>query len=172
MRTLIIAIAALVLCSGPALAHPSGQVVASGGGTSSGGGLVLRGTVGQAAVGVSGGASNILCHGYWCFGGSRVIAVEPPDGSGLPSAIAFGLPSPNPSRGEASFALALPAEAEVRLSVFDVAGRAVGDPLALRLGAGYHQLHWKALDGRAGIYFGVLEVNGAVEGRRRIVLVQ
>ena len=86
--------------------------------------------------------------------------------------IAFGMPSPNPSRGDVSFVLALPAEAEVKLSVFDVAGRAIGQPLALKLGGGHHQLRWKALDGIAGVYFGVLEVNGAVQGRRRIVLIQ
>lgn len=173
MRTLLLVIAALALAAGVASAHPSGRVVASGGGVSSGGGIVLHGTVGQPAVGVSGGPANLLCHGYWCFGGSRVLAVDPPGaGDGLPAQIAFGLPSPSPGRGAVSFALALPADAGVKLAVFDVAGRAVGEPLALRLEAGYHQLRWQPLDGRPGVYFGVLEVDGAVQGRRRIVMVR
>ena len=174
MRKLFVSCAALALSAGLASAHPGGSVVASGGGTMSGGGLVLHGTVGQPAVGVSGGPANILCHGFWCFGGSRVVAVDPPGGGGvtLPKEIAFGLPSPSPSRGDVSFALALPAESRVKLAVFDVAGREVGTPLELHLDAGHHQLRWKSLDGRPGVYFGVLEVNGAVEGKRRIVLVR
>lgn len=58
------------------------------------------------------------------------------------------------------------------LAVFDVAGREIGSPLEIHLEAGHHQLRWRSLDGRPGVYFGVLEVNGAVEGRRRIVLVR
>ena len=174
MRALVIGAAALALSAGTALAHPRGHVIGSGGGTLSGGGLVLHGTVGQPVVGVSTGPAHILCHGFWCFGGSRVVAVDPPGGGGgdLPAEIAFGLPSPSPSRGDVAFALALPAAAEVKLAVFDVAGRAIGEPLALRFDAGYHQLRWKSLDGRPGVYFGVLEVNGAVQGKRRIVLVR
>lgn len=173
MRTILAAVTVLALSAGVASAHPRGGVVASGGATLSGGGLVLHGTVGQPVVGVSGGPANILCHGFWCFGGSRVVAVDPPGGGGaLPKEIAFGLPSPSPSRGDVSFALALPAESQVRLAVFDVAGREIGTPLELHLDAGHHQLRWKSLDGRPGVYFGVLEVNGAVQGRRRIVLVR
>ena len=174
MRALVLGAFALALSAGLASAHPSGGVVANGGGTSSGGSFVLRGTVGQPAVGVSGGSANTVCHGFWCFGGSRVVAVDPPGGGGvgLPKEIAFGLPAPSPSRGDVSFALALPAEARVKLAVFDVAGREVGAPLELRLEAGHHQLRWQSLDGRPGVYFGVLEVNGAVQGRRRIVLVR
>ena len=174
MRRLLVPVAMLALSVSVASAHPAGGVVASGGGTMAGGGLVLHGTVGQAAVGLSGGPANTLCHGYWCFGGSRVVAVDPPGGTGgdLPREIAFGLPSPSPSRGDVSFALALPAEAQVKLAVFDVAGREIGAPLELHLEAGQHQLRWKSLDGRPGVYFGVLEVNGAVQGKRRIVLVR
>ena len=174
MRALLIGGAMLLMSASIASAHPAGRVIANGGGTSSGGGVVLHGTVGQAAVGVSGGPANIVCHGFWCFGGSRVLAVDPPGGLGgdLPREIAFGLPAPSPSRGDVTFALALPAKAEVRLAVFDVAGREIGDPLTLNLEAGHHQLRWKSLDGRPGVYFGVLEVNGAVQGKRRIVLVR
>lgn len=174
MRVRVLVVACLALSAGVASAHPAGHVVASGGGTASGGGFVLHGTVGQAAVGLSGGPANRLCHGFWCFGGSRVVSVDPPGGAGpdLPAEIAFGLPSPSPSRGAVSFALALPAAARVRLTVFDVAGRAIGEPLELKLDAGHHQLRWEPRDGRPGVFFGVLDVDGAVQGRRRIVLVR
>ena len=176
MRKLFLAVAMLALSAGIASAHPRGAVVASGGASMSGGSFVLHGTVGQPAAGLSGGAAHGLCHGFWCFGGSRVVAVDPPGGigggNGLPKEIAFGLPSPSPSRGDVAFALALPSESSVRLSVFDVAGREIGTPLELHLDAGHHQLRWKSLDGRPGVYFGVLEVNGAVQGKRRIVLVR
>ena len=63
-----------------------------------GGGRILYGTVGQAAVGASGNSVWILCHGYWCFGGVRVISVDdPPEIVNLPTVLAFGLPMPNPA---------------------------------------------------------------------------
>jgi hypothetical protein len=175
MRIVLMTGAALVLSAAAALAHPSGAVIANGGGRHADGALRLLGTVGQAAVGRSGGPANIVCHGFWCFGGSRVVSVDPPGGGppapDIPKELSFGPPMPSPSRGNVTFRLGLPSDAAVKLSVFDVAGRAMGDPAELHLAAGWHQLHWSAAHGHAGIYFGVLEVNGAVQGRQRIVLV-
>jgi len=167
-----------LLVATTASAHPSGRVVANGGTTSTGGGRILYGTVGQAAVGVSGGASRIVCSGFWCFGGSRVVAVDdgggPPGGPGasLPKELAFGLPAPNPTRGDTRFTLALPKAASVSLTVYDVSGRQLGETVSQVMDAGYHQLFWRAPEGHSGVFFARLEVDGAVKGQRRIVLVR
>ena len=171
MRAIQIAAVLILASAGAASAQSRGYVIANGGNTSSGGGRVVHATVGQPVVGLSGAAVNRLCHGYWCFGGTRVVSVDP-SGEGLPREITFGLPTPSPSRGDVSFALALPADSEVRLAVFDVAGREIGEPLTLHLAAGHHQLRWNSLDRAPGVFFSVLEVNGELQGKRRIVMVK
>ena len=154
-----------------------GGVVSSGAQNSSGGGLRLLGTVGQPVVGGSANASFFLCHGFWCFGGTRVVSVEPdPRDPGataaLPKSLAFGPPSPNPARGFVRFSLALPKDAVVTFAVYDVAGRQLGEPVRQAFAAGYHELRWSAPEGNAGVYFGRLEVEGEPGATRRIVLVK
>jgi hypothetical protein len=170
MRVVVSSLALLTLSVGLASANPRGNVIGSGGGTSSGGGLVLVGTVGQAAVGVSSGASNRVCHGFWCFGGSRVLAVDPPGGAQLPAEFALGPSTPNPTRDEAHFHLALPRAATVSLTVYDVSGRQVGDVLSHRFGAGEHDLYWRAPGAQAGVYFLRLATDGVVRAKRTIVV--
>lgn len=82
----------------------------------------------------------------------------------LPAHVWFAAPFPNPSRGAARLAFALPQAADVRLSVLDLAGRAVCVLCAAPLAAGAHELAW---DGRAGgrasppgLYFAELRVGG------------
>ena len=93
-------------------------------------------------------------------------------GAQLPKEIAFGMPSPNPSRGEVRFSLALPQAAVVHFAVYDVAGRQLGAEVAQSFGAGNHQLVWQAPAANAGVYFGVLRVDGALKVERRMVLVR
>ena len=170
-------IVALLMATG-AQAHPRGGVVANGGNTCSGGGRILRGTVGQPGVGVSGGATRIVCSGFWCFGGSRVVAVDDGGGPGggpgssLPKELAFSPPVPNPTHGDSRFTLALPAAARVSLTVYDVSGRQLGETVSQEMDAGYHQLFWRAPQGHSGVFFARLAVDGAIRMERRIVLVR
>ena len=160
-----------------AWAHPRGGVVGNGGNTCTGGGLTLRGTVGQPAVGRSGGPTRIVCSGFWCFGGSRVVAVDDgggPGGSGpsLPKELSFSPPAPNPTHGDTRFTLALPEAARVSLTVYDVGGRQLGETVTEEMEAGWHQLFWRAPDGHSGVFFARLAVDGATKAERRIVLVR
>ena len=158
-----------------------GHVIASGATPSSGitgAGRVMYATVGQPVVGVSGGAAHIACHGFWCFGGSRVVAVDPPGdrGTGLPTELAFSAPRPNPARQHVSFELALPREADVDLRIFDVLGRHVYTMVDRRIEAGYHQVRWDGEEsgpaGGSGIYFARLVVDGRTVASRRIVMMR
>jgi hypothetical protein len=54
-------------------------------------------------------------------------------------------PSPNPSRGTVSFAITLPREQQVEISVLDIAGRRIATVARDRLSAGEHPFRW---DGR------------------------
>jgi hypothetical protein len=149
-----------------------GQVVAAGGDAGAGAWQV-NGTLGQPAVGTGTKLFRMVCSGFWCFGGTRIVSVDDgPGGEALPAELAFGAPMPNPSPGVVHFTLALPAPATVALAVFDVAGRQVGEPVSRRLEAGWHRLEWSAPTGRPGVYFGRLSVEGNVRFERRIVLVR
>jgi hypothetical protein len=140
-----------------------------------GNGRVVYGTAGQAVVGTSAGAVYSLCHGYWCFGGVRVVAVlDPPVGSSLPAELAFGPATPNPAHDDVRFELALPKAARVALAIYDLQGRRVQDA-AGPLAAGRHTLRWDGLDAerrtrRSGVYFARLSVDGALVAGRTIVL--
>ena len=135
-----------------------------------GGGWVLRGTVGQAVVGTSADRTQILNHGFWCFGGSRVLAVEEPvPGPALPTAFGLGRAAPNPTRGDATFVVALPRPGYVTLRIHDVQGRTVEKLVDRPFDAGYHSLLWKPSCG-AGVYFAHLVVDGVRIGERRVIV--
>ena len=155
LRLVSILIALLVATEAGAAVLIRGYVVANGGTpstVSSAAGKVLLGTAGQAAVGVSSGATRKLCHGFWCFGGSRVVSVDDhgPSGAGLPDRLDFGPPSPNPSRAQARMVVALPAAAQVDLALYDVGGRRVRELFSGGLGAGYHTFRWDGSGERGG----------------------
>jgi len=91
-----------------------------------------------------------------------------------PTTLAFTA-GPNPARGALRFALTLPAADEVRLDVFDLAGRLVASPLAGRFEAGAHAFEWDlaaSAGGRvpAGLYFARLETAGQTRMLRLSVL--
>jgi len=74
--------------------------------------------------------------------------------------------APNPAPGAVRFALELPAAGDVRLEVFDLAGRRVATPVVTRLPAGATTVAWNGRgdDGRAlgaGVYLARLRAGGA-----------
>lgn len=150
-------------------------VVNAGAQRAQGAGHVVRGTVGQLAIGSSHGSGRVLRHGFWAGGEVIVpVDVEKPgaDAPAPPARLEFGVPFPNPTRGAVSFRLALPAAAEVALDVYDVAGRRVAGPPPRRLAPGSHDLRWApgepaAGAAGAGVYFARLRVDGRVEATRR-----
>ncbi len=152
-----------------------GFVVANGGMSSTGasnGTHRVYGTVGLPGVAMSQGGSSQVCSGFWCFGGSRVLDVDPAR-SGAPRVeFALGPARPNPARDRARFDLALPRTAMVTLTVFDVAGRRVGDPVSRRFAAGTHELTWRAESAGPGVYFVRVATDGAVRTQRTVVLVK
>src|SRR5262245_18084646 len=151
-----------------------GSVVANGGQSSppgNDGPHRLYATVGQPPVGLGNTPTRIVCSGFWCFGGSRVVSVDP-EGSAQPAEFSLGPATPTPTRAEAHFRLVMPKTGEIRLDVFDVAGRRVGDSVSRVVTAGEQELTWKAPTAQAGIYFFSLAVDGVTKARRTIVLVR
>lgn len=96
--------------------------------------------------------------------------------AGVPAALAFAPPSPNPAQGAVRFAFALPAAAHARLEVVDAQGRIAGVVLEGDLAAGAQSAVWdgRGRDGRpvaAGLYFAVLRA-GAASAVRRVAIVR
>ncbi len=97
---------------------------------------------------------------------SVVTDVEP---SGNPSALRLAAPSPNPSRSAFSLAAELPRASRARLAVFDLVGRVIATLHDGSLGPGRFTFEWTPDAARAaGIYWGVLEADGARIARRMI----
>lgn len=177
MRMCLLMIVALATTSSIAQAFKiRGSLIANGGRSSApatNGVYRSFGSAGQPGIQLAQNASNRGCSGYWCFGGSRVLAAEPGGRGSIPAEFALGPAVPNPSGGETQFDLALPRESLVTLTVYDVSGRRVGEPVSRRFAAGQHSLHWQApQEARAGMYFLRLATDGDVRARRSIVLMR
>ena len=177
-----IAVLAILACWVPGVAGAANKVagaVLGNGGTpatgSAAGNRVLYGTAGQAAVGQSIGAQHDLCSGFWCAGGVRVLAVgDGPPGTPAPKDLAFGLPTPNPMTDRLAISLSLPKAAEVRVQVYDVAGRVAGAMHAGRLDPGTYRLEWDGTNGEGhasgpGVFFASLQVDGRRISQHRFV---
>ena len=125
-----------------------------GGGSASGGAYFSAGTVGQASAGATTGGSYWLGGGFWSGGGTPIVGV------GDPGLLAFRLdgPSPNPLVGASIVSFVLPESRDVRIGVYDLAGRRTRTLAHDRLEPGRHQREWDGRDDdgravRAGVYF-------------------
>ena len=103
-------------------------------------------------------------------GNESLVAVVVPDGAlsvddGLPRELGLALASPNPSSSGAVLRFAVPAASDVRISIYDAAGREVRVVAEGGFPAGVYSRTWSGDDaggGRAasGIYFARLHVGG------------
>jgi hypothetical protein len=168
------ALAVLLLGGGASLAQGQAVrgVLGSGGAPATDGLVILQGTAGQAAVGVSAGPTFQLGHGFWSSPGSQPVGVTQPPGPEASRRLALGQACPSPARGAVRFALSLPAGGIVDLVAYDAAGRRVPGGSSQRLAAGLHRLEWHAPRGGTGVYFARFTVDGRFVGARRIVLVK
>jgi hypothetical protein len=82
---------------------------------------------------------------------SGAVAVEEPEP--LPQAFSLSPPYPNPFNTQTTIEYALPNEAAVSLSIFDIQGRKVATLTEGTKPAGYHRLIWDAKGMPSGMYF-------------------
>src|SRR5207247_3355373 len=89
----------------------------------------------------------------------------------LPTELFLSNAFPNPANGAVAFALALPKDDDVALSILDVQGREVWGAPAQRYNAGRWSLAWDGRTARGttdpGVYFARVRV-GALQFLRRI----
>lgn len=133
----------------------------------------LGGTIGQPDAGTLSGGLFALRGGFW-FGGQAPVTAVGDDES---PALAFRfLRSPSPVRAQSRVAFQLPASARVRLSFFDVAGRAAKRLDFGVVAAGRQMRSWKAEDdaGRplpSGVYYLRLEA-GRDQATQKVLILR
>jgi len=103
----------------------------------------------------------LTTYGGLAFWPSSFVSV-PWQGPALPTEFALERPWPNPGSGPVVVRFALPHDADVRLSVFDLQGREIAVLAEGVTPAGEHDARWSTAGARAGIYF----VRFLVEGRK------
>jgi hypothetical protein len=99
---------------------------------------------------------------------SGAVAVEEPEP--LPQAFSLSPPYPNPFNAQVTLEYALPNEAAVSLSVFDIQGRKVATLTEGTKPAGYHRLIWDAKSMPSGLYFMRLKAGEFTETRKMTLL--
>ncbi|HEX9953090.1 MAG TPA: T9SS type A sorting domain-containing protein [Rubricoccaceae bacterium] len=101
--------------------------------------------------------------------GVATVGAEAP--SGLPAELTLSAPWPNPSRGDVTFRVGIPAAGLVDVRVYDLLGREVarlaeGEPGE----AGWHETVWNARSLASGVYVVRLSVGDETRTRRITVL--
>jgi hypothetical protein len=128
----------------------------------------------------------VLHGGQWCNGFEYMVdfdnawalsfgglVASPPEATEI--GIELSPSHPNPAALDLTLSFSLPARAQVRLSVFDIAGRRVADLVAGEFAEGRHRVRWTRGDRRkvgvmAGMYFCVLEAGRGRVTRRFVVI--
>jgi FlgD Ig-like domain len=168
---------AAVLITAPAHAYDAlTWYTFDGGGVvgSTGGAYRLSGTAGQPDAGSHSGAVFGLRGGFWRGGLGTQVGVVPGDAPRF--AFRFSPAAPNPIRFHSRLSFELPSAEDVRIRVYDLAGRAVQSLAFGRLPAGPHDFVWRAVDDRGsslpdGVYFMRLE-SGTSRAQQKVLVLK
>lgn len=157
-----------------ALAPITWSTIDGGGAVHAAGGtLLLSGAIGQHDAAAMTGGGYTLHGGFW--GGGPIATLDAQPLVEAPLTLRFRAPAPNPVRAAARLSFDLPASTEVRIRVFDTAGRSVAALGFGRLAPGRHDQVWQAVDGSgralsSGLYFLRLEAGESARVKRVMVL--
>jgi len=177
LRFLCAAIALLTVSATAPAQQLQRRAVSGGAVAASGGGLVLRATVGEAGVvGLSGNPGLVLGEGFWA-NVFRSIATDTPEGGPAVRSFvnALGGNAPNPFRDETSISYSVAGPSHVALRIFDVTGRRVSTLEDRVLPSGEFRTRW---DGRndqgrsvaSGVYFYRIDIGGWSRTERLVKL--
>jgi hypothetical protein len=162
-------VAVLTLCAAAyAVYDIPCSVVGSGGGKSSGTNNQVIGTVGQTAIGVVTGPSNIHEIGFWYQPGWILTGIE--DETELPSVFRLWQNKPNPFNPVTTMRFAVPRRARVVMKLYDVAGREVRTLVDRDYDQGYHEATLNATGLASGVYFCRMAAEDFVDAKKILLL--
>ena len=78
--------------------------------------------------------------------------------------------SPNPFNPATAITFHLPAASEVKLSVYDIAGREVASLVNGHLSSGHHEIAFNGTELASGVYFAALEAGGVKQVRKMLLV--
>ena len=87
-----------------------------------------------------------------------------------PSNFALEQNYPNPFNPSTTIRFSIPAETDIRLSVFNALGQEVAEIINSRLKEGYHEINFDAVSLTSGIYFYRLEADKFVDVKKMIII--
>jgi hypothetical protein len=122
------------------------------------------------------------CNGYGSRNASGPITVGGTDGdAGWENEVDEAVPtefsmtgSPNPTRGNVTISLALPADGDLSLDIYDVQGRVVTTLMRGHKSAGYYSVTWDGADGfgarvASGVYFCRVQIDGQLAAMEKLM---
>jgi hypothetical protein len=158
VRYVMFAVAGLLVAPAARSVEIGWWTIDGGGGRSTGGDLVVRGTVAQLDAGSLVGGDITLEGGFWIPPAASVVAVADEGAPSDPRVAFLRGGAPNPFVGRTDIHFALPRHEQTTIAVYDLAGRLVARLVDGVLPPGRHQVTWTGRDasGRpvaSGIYF-------------------
>ncbi len=166
---LIVAAAALFSLPAGAQVEMPHSVLGCGGGEMSGASNTVLSTVGQSAIGVVGGASNINEIGFWYQPGWILTGIEDPE-TAVPTQFRLDQNSPNPFNPVTTLRFAVPKTCHVTVRLYDVRGREIRTLRNEEMDPGFHSVVLEAAGLPSGIYFCRMEAEGFVETKKLVLL--
>ncbi len=142
----------LVLVIGVAYTQPASirGVFANGGGDTASGTTHLKGTFGQAMIGITESASGQILGGFWYTIRRKVVAAPL---VGIPVEFRLHQNYPNPFASTTTIPFSLPEEVEIKMGIYDLNGRLVTDIPREKLPAGHHEVVLRSEGLSPGTYF-------------------
>jgi len=95
-----------------------------------------------------------------------VVSLKP-----LPKSFSLSAAYPNPFNPVTTLSFALPIEAEVSLSIYNLQGREIVSLINGNMDAGYHSVIWNADNHSSGVYF-VKMIAGEFINTQKLMLVK
>jgi hypothetical protein len=106
--------------------------------------------------------------------GEEMVADEGPEATVAVPEVFSMTGQPNPLRSNVTINLALPAEGDISVDIYDIQGRVVRTLMREHRAAGYHSVTWNGTDSYgahvvAGVYFCRVQVNGQVMAMEKLM---
>lgn len=153
-----------------------GGVIVSGGGAANDSSFRLVGTVGQPALGASGGSATAIAGGFWALGEITVTDVEQFDAnSQIPGEFRLYQNYPNPFNPTTTIAFALPEKSKVTLTIYDLNGGVVAALVDEEKPPGEYRVTFEAQGFPSGIYFYAIQIRGdgaSFRATKKIILLK
>jgi len=129
------------------------------------------GTTGNSIQAGGAGPSTFL---YFAIHKSRIplgpTAVEENDPSKIPAAFALRQNYPNPFNPATTIDFSLPANANVKLEIYNALGQKVATLIDGKVAAGSHTVNWNAANVPSGLYFYKLEAENFSQTRKMVLM--